>query len=96
MDLIVGIPLGILTSLVAWWIIFHGFMPRLTFSESIVKIDDSSSPTGFRYRVKLVNGGRRDILDVEFIARLSVTGMRERFPESISTLFIGIKGILRS
>lgn len=84
MDLLIGMPLGILASLVAWWIIFHGLMPVLEFSPSIGKITDESSPNGFKYRVKIVNSGRRDILDVEFFARISIKGIRTRYPDNIS------------
>lgn len=78
--LLVGIPLGVLSSLIAWWILFHAIVPKVRYSNRIAKGDFIYSPSGTRCRIRLENFGRRDILDVELFARLRVRGLRPEAP----------------
>jgi hypothetical protein len=80
----ISIPLGIICSMIAWWVVAHYFSPELLFSPSISKLPDPASASGYRYRVKLKNPGRRDIIDIQLKARLYVQGVRPEFPKTWS------------
>lgn len=77
-DLLWGIAIGIATNLLSWWILFHLIVPNLRFSQDIsktttAKIKDDKS--GYKYRVKIENSGKRTIIDVELLARLRIKGI---------------------
>jgi hypothetical protein len=81
-SLAVGILIGILASMAAWWILFHHFGPKIAFSHdisSVAGIGADSKPT---YCVKIVNSGRRQIIDLEVIARIRIRGVDSRAPRS--------------
>ncbi len=46
-NLLAGLFLGILASLIAWWILFHCLSPKLNFSLKISKVTASDEPGGF-------------------------------------------------
>lgn len=80
-DLIVGIVLGIVTNFIAWAILFHYFIPKIRFSEQLSKVrikKTREDRSGYRFRVKIENAGRRRIIDIELTARLSVKGLRTK------------------
>lgn len=75
---LLGIAVGIGTNLIAWWILFHAIVPKIRFSSSISKTRISTEPSdksGYRYRVKFENAGRRAIVDLEVNARVVVSGI---------------------
>lgn len=76
------IPIGVACSLGAWWIVFHGIIPKLEFSEHISKTLDERSDGFPTYRIKIRNCGRRDILDVQLFARIYVTGLNLHSPST--------------
>jgi len=80
--LIVGVLIGIITSFAAWWILFRYFTPRLLFSYEISKIAASGTNTNSTYCMKLVNSGRRQIIDLEMVARLRIRGVDSRAPKN--------------
>jgi len=86
LSLIIGIPLGILASLIAWWILFHCIVPRLSFCSDISKTQTEDNNSGYRYRIKMKNKGARDIIDVEFFARFRVQGLRKQTPKNWSNI----------
>lgn len=73
-----GFILGIATNLLTWWILSHLVVPHIRFSPQISKTranktqDDRS---GYKYRIKIENSGRRAAIDVEIIARLRIKGI---------------------
>jgi hypothetical protein len=79
-ELVVGLVFGIISSFIAWGILFHYLVPELQFAPEISKVglkkgeDDES---GYRYRFRIENAGRRDIIDIELIARVSIKGIRK-------------------
>ncbi|WP_293372181.1 hypothetical protein [Nevskia sp.] len=79
---LIGIPIGVVCSLVAWWIVFHGIVPKLDFSEHISKTLDERSDGLPTYRIKIRNCGYRDIVDVQLFARVYVTGLNPRSPST--------------
>ncbi len=73
-----GLAAGIATNLFSWWLLFHGIVPKVRFSEHISKTpyaDTGHDKSGYRYRVKFENSGRRAIIDMEVMARLRMKGL---------------------
>jgi hypothetical protein len=68
-SLFLGIPFGVLSSIVAWWILFHKIVPQISFSREILRSNSTDTQSGFKYRVKIANTGQRNIIDVEIVAR---------------------------
>ena len=87
-SIIISIPLGILCSIVAWWVLFHGVSPKVEFSNRVGKLPTDDSPSGFRYRIKIRNIGARDAIDLQFHAFVRVKGLSPEFPNNISILRI--------
>ena len=77
--------LGIIASLIAWWILFHRLSPQLRFSDNISKITANDEPNGHAYRVKFENSGRRNIIDLTITARLRIWGLGRMNPQNIET-----------
>lgn len=75
MSLLLGFPLGCLASLLAWWVVQHRFVPKIEFSPDISRNRYSGNPSGFNYRVKFKNTGRRDIIDVEVFVVIRNRGL---------------------
>ena len=72
--ILIGIFIGIVTNLIAWWILFHYIVPEIKFSPSISKIPTKENNSGYKYRFKLQNVGKRSIIDVEVIASVKLKG----------------------
>jgi hypothetical protein len=71
--ILISIPLGALSSLIAWWILNYWIKPEIKFSDSISKTESDSIPI---YRLKFENCGKRKILDNVLIAKLRIKGIR--------------------
>lgn len=82
----VGLLLGIAGSLLAWWILFHCIVPKIQFSDSLSKLPTTDENCGWKYRFKIQNIGKRDLLDTQILARLSILGLQ--FPNSWSVVKI--------
>ncbi len=67
---LLGIPTGVLASIAGWAILFRAIVPRLSFSPVISKVERREQPLHFEYRVKLLNSGRRGVLDLRISVRL--------------------------
>ena len=80
-NLLVGIPLGILASLIAWWILFHLIEPKIVFDDKISKISTKDNNSGWKYKMKFYNKRSRDIIDVEIFVRLNIKGFDSQRPE---------------
>jgi len=83
---IFNVSIGICSSLIAWWMLFHVFVPKIIFSKGISKKKVTDSPSGYSYRIKIVNIGNRAILDVKVIVRYRV-----KFTESSSWYWVTLK-----
>lgn len=81
-SILIGLFIGILTNLIAWWILFHHIVPKIYFSHSISKIPTQEDKSGYKYRFKIQNLGKRPIIDVELIARIRLKGAGD-FPRNI-------------
>lgn len=75
-----GFILGVLSSSVVWWITTHLIVPRIKFSNDISKLETEHSSTGYHYRVKIENTGRRGIIDLEIFIIYRVKGLSIRVP----------------
>jgi hypothetical protein len=74
--LVLGVPLGVLTSLTAWWILFHRITPALQFAAYISRRERP----GRVYRLKMVNTGKRNVIDCLVVAELRVKGLSPDVP----------------
>jgi len=72
MELLLGIPLGILASLLAWYILFHVIQPSIGFYGGVSKHEYENSGS---YRIKFENIGNRTIIDLEVFIRFRVRGI---------------------
>jgi len=77
-----GFLLGILTSFLSWWLLSRYLVPRVRFSPCISKIPSEHDKSGWRYRVKFENSGRRTIIDVECLATFRTKGRGPRHPRT--------------
>ena len=71
MDHVLGFLLGIVGSVLVWWVFAHLLVPRIEFEAMILlrPTHDTGIP---RYMVKVTNTGRRDLVDVLMIAITSI------------------------
>jgi hypothetical protein len=76
--ILVSIPIGIACSVAAWWILFHKIVPKISFSKGISKTKLEDYDSGFCYRIKFENVGRRDIIDIQIHAYLRIIGLRHK------------------
>jgi hypothetical protein len=76
----VGIPLGAISSILGWWVLFHLLVPDLRFSTIISKIPHNEKESGHRYRIRIKNIGKRAAIDLEVVARLQIQGIHDRTP----------------
>lgn len=72
--LLEGTATGIVSSLCAWWVLFHVLSPRLEICETIAK-SRFDGDTYDRYLIKIRNRSRRDVVDVSVVIRLRVHGL---------------------
>jgi len=77
---IIGIPIGLLSSLAAWWFLFHHIVPKIEFSPNISKYDFKN--LGTRYRLKIRNVGKRGIIDLEVFPILRIKGLNLQLPDN--------------
>lgn len=77
--LLLGVPLGVVASLFAWYVLFHSFSPRLSFSKSISEQRRASGE--IFHRIMIVNSGHRTVIDLDIHVRLLATGIG-RFPHN--------------
>ncbi len=73
-----GILLGVASSMLSWFILFHVIVPKIRFSNFISRTAKPDSAGCHRYWLKFENYGRRGIVDVEFICQLRIKGLRPR------------------
>jgi hypothetical protein len=82
--LLAGFVSGILASFIAWFIVQHLFVPSLKFQPQIRRRQTDAVLCGYQYC------GRRDILDVEFFAKLRVLGIDSARPNLWRAFYIPV------
>ena len=75
MELIIGFILGIIASILAWYILFHHVVPKIEFFPKIYKEENDENPSGYRYLIRFRNLGFRNIIDVKIVAKLRIYGI---------------------
>lgn len=73
---LLGALLGIGSSGIFWWIQSHFIVPQIKFSEEIAEYP-VGEPLGV-FRAKMMNCGRRNIIDVRVTVRVSIYGLSSR------------------
>jgi hypothetical protein len=63
-----GVPVGVATSLISWWILWRVLSPRGKFATVVSSSADLARPGRVRYRTKFLSTGRRPMMDVQFSA----------------------------
>lgn len=85
---LLGVPVGILCSLAAWWFLFYVIVPKIHFSPSISKVRAKEAKSNFRYRIAFQNFGKRDIVDAEIYVKLRIKGLRREYQDNESVFSI--------
>lgn len=77
----VGLIVGLFTSFFSWWVLFRWMSPRLALSDAITKskskipLNEDDDKTGFRYRIKFENRGRRPVIDLQVRVYVRIKGL---------------------
>jgi hypothetical protein len=90
---LVSLVLGIISSFVAWGILFHYLVPELRFASRISKVDlekGEDSKAGHKYRFRFENAGQRKIIDIELIARVSIKGLQKDKVNARNTVYVPV------
>jgi len=73
---IVGLALGVLSSIIVWFFTARVLVPKINFSEGLyrhtVKGEDNAISS---YRFEIENTGKRDIFDLDVYFCISITGL---------------------
>jgi len=72
-----GLFLGIISSLIAWWILFHALKPAI-YAIRIFKCKSNDYRNGYKYFVQLQNLGNRSAIDINPVIRLRFKGLSEK------------------
>ena len=75
LEIAAGFLLGIVASVSVWYVLEHLLVPRVEFLPAIYRSKTQENPSGYKYRVKFRNIGRREILDFELFAKLRLRGV---------------------
>ena len=89
-ELLSGYLIGVLTSITAWYVLYHRIIPSLEFFPEIYKSQTDENQSGYKYRVRFQNNGSREILDLELFAKLRIKGLSERNPSTWRAIYIPI------
>ena len=81
-NILVGVGLGLLTSLLGWWIVARALTPNLAISPDVSKLPDVTGKAVWNYRIKVANVRRWwrpdwPALDLRISATLRIRGLRE-------------------
>ena len=77
-SIVVNVLISLATAFTFFYWQLQIVVPKVRFSKQISKLPRETG--GFRYRVKIENCGRRDMIDIELYARFRVKGLRVDFP----------------
>jgi len=85
--LLVSTFLGIIGSLLSWYILFHILVPQVKFSNKISRVPIASNPYKYRYRIKMANYGKRDIIDLEIFIILRLKGINSNSTKNVHVYY---------
>jgi len=66
-------------------------VPNIQFSNTISKTQTDDHKSGYRYRFKFENSGRRSIVDLEIIAKLRIKGLKSSYPNNWQVIYIPLE-----
>ena len=72
MDQLIGFLLGVVGSIVVWWVFAHFLVPSIAFEDRIVLRPGRGEGAPPRHMIKMYNKGRRDLIDVSFSAIVKI------------------------
>lgn len=75
-NILLSILIGVFTSFAVWYFTFKKLVPKIRFSPKISKIPTDENNSGWRYRFKIENYGRRNMIDITVIVRLQIKGLK--------------------
>jgi hypothetical protein len=87
-NIVVSSITGVGASFAIWWLTFKVWAPNINFAKYISRLKTDENPSGYKYRFKFENTGRRNIIDVEVVARLRIKGLRPNFPNNWEVLYL--------
>lgn len=79
---------GVGASIFVWWLTFKYWVPRIRFSTKISKLRTEENDSGFKYRFKFENYGKRNAIDSEVIVRLRIKGLRRNLPNNWEVVYL--------
>lgn len=88
LNVLVSSLTGVAASFFGWWYTFKYLVPKIRFGECISKLETSDNASGFRYRFKFENYGRRNIIDIDVVVRLRIKGLKSDFPNNWAIIYI--------
>ena len=88
LSIIVSTLTGVATSYFVWWLTFKYWVPRIKFSDFISKTPTNENASGYRYRIKFENSGKRNVIDVEVLIRLRIKGIRSGLPSNWEVVYL--------
>lgn len=87
MEVMLGFVLGILASFGVWFFVERMLIPKLEFHEHVyVDRSEGGSP---EYRIRYRNPGRA-LIDLEFIVKLRIQGLRQQRPGLWRAIYIPV------
>jgi hypothetical protein len=72
---LISVPLGAISSLLAWWLLTYYKQIEISILPQISKINENNT---FVYRIQFVNMSHRDILGCNVHVKLKIKGVRRR------------------
>jgi len=93
LDVVISAATGVLTSYTVWWITFKYLTPKIKFSDAISCLESKENASGFRYRFKFENEGRRNIIDAEVIVRVRIRGLRKDMRKNWEVIYLPISSM---
>lgn len=87
-EIVISTIIGILTSYLMWWFTYKFLVPKITFSESISRLNTDENPSGKKYRFKLENSGSRNIIDLQVLVKLRIKGLRKNHSNNWEVIYI--------
>lgn len=92
-DGVISTVTGVAASYAVWWYTFRVLTPKIRFSGSISKIPTIENPSGYKYRFKFENIGRRNMIDIEVVVRVRIKGLRKEVPGNWEVIYIPISSL---
>ena len=87
-NIIISSLTGVGASIFVWWLTFKYWVPRIRFSTKISKLRTEENDSGFKYRFKYENYGKRNAIDSEVIVRLRIKGLRRNLLNNWEVVYL--------